>query len=99
MCKFGDVVVVDDDQIGVIVTKDIQPCPLSTPKGWPKDRLYQLDTLQDMLWEMRNLNNDSHFLENVKQCIERAKSLVRHDINTGQESFIQFLTRKAHTYD
>jgi hypothetical protein len=63
--------------------------------NWDKKRLEELEMVQDLVWKCRGLNNGSHVLEKIKDCIETAEKLTSVDLRNGSDSFIGFLRSEA----
>lgn len=68
-------------------------------KKWPASRRRQLVELREMLFELSNVNAGSGFLEKVERASRVASRLTALDLDRGRDSFIAFLTMRAHGED
>ena len=63
--------------------------------NWDKKRCEELEMLQDLVWKCRGLNDGSHVLEKIKECIEVGEKLTTWDLDAGNPSFIEFIKSEA----
>ena len=62
---------------------------------WTIKRRLELLDLEKILHTLVNLNNSTNFLQNITYVIAIAKELAFSNIDTGEDSFIQFLKKEA----
>ena len=62
---------------------------------WTIKRRLELLDLEKILHTLVNLNNSTNFLQNITDVIAIAKELAFSNIDTGEDSFIQFLKKEA----
>ncbi len=63
---------------------------------WSEKRKEEAAKLYELLPRIAGANNGSFFLERIGECIENARPLSVHCIDTGERSFAGFLIGLSH---
>ena len=62
---------------------------------WTKDRIRELNTLDELTAELSMIDNGSGFVDRMKKCIALSKKLRKSNLNKPRQSFISFLRYEA----
>jgi hypothetical protein len=68
-------------------------------KRWPQDRIEELLVLQDLLQEVRSINNGSGALERIARCIALAEKISHTDLVNCRPDLLSFLFAKANSHE
>lgn len=58
---------------------------------WDNSRILELETLQRLLFDSRELNTSTGIIESLSRIVTNAEYLLKTDFYKGRSSFIQFL--------
>ena len=58
------------------------------------DRRLEFEMLIDVIHTVAGLNNTSHALEKINECVDKAKTLLETDLDTNRPCFAQYLIER-----